>query len=210
MFLSFEGIEGCGKSTQVARLSDFLRQSGIAVTVTREPGGSPLGPQLRALLLSESYAVCPSAELLLYGAERAEHVAAVIRPVLARGEWLLCDRYGDATRAYQCWGRGLSRQAVEEVHAIASGGLEPDLTVWLRLDSEVALARARVRNEKRGTGEGRFEAEELAFHQRVAEGYSVLAREFPKRICTVEADGTTEEVFERVLSALESRGALSR
>lgn len=209
MFLSFEGIEGCGKSTQVARLSEYLTHNGVAVTVTREPGGSPLGPQLRSLLLSEAYSVSPAAELLLYGAERAEHVAAVIRPVLARGEWLLCDRYGDATRAYQCWGRGLSRRAVEEVHAIASGGLEPDVTFWLHLDPEVALARARARNEKRGTGEGRFEAEELAFHQRVATGYAALAKEFPGRICPVEAEGTPEEVFARVLSALEARGALS-
>ena len=108
MFLTFEGIEGCGKSTQIERLAAFLRGRGLVVTLTREPGGSPIGPSLRALLLSESYSVAPETELLLYAAERAEHVARVIRPALDRGELVLCDRYGDATRAYQSWGRGLS------------------------------------------------------------------------------------------------------
>jgi len=210
MFLTFEGIEGCGKSTQVRRLADRLRAAGVAVTATREPGGSPVGPQLRELLLSEAYAVAPATELLLYAAERAEHMARVIAPALARGEWVLCDRFGDATRAYQCWGRGLPRAAVESVHALATGGREPDLTLWLVLDPEVALTRARARDAHRGSGEGRFEAEALEFHRRVAEGYAALAAEWPVRILPVNADGTPDEVFDRLLAALESRGALPR
>jgi len=210
MFLTFEGIEGCGKSTQARRLAEHLRAVGTTVTATREPGGSPVGPQLRALLLSETYAVAPATELLLYAAERAEHMARVIGPALGRGEWVLCDRFGDATRAYQCWGRGLPRAAVEAVHALATGGREPDLTLWLVLEPEVALARARARDAHRGTGEGRFEAEALEFHRRVAAGYTALAAEFPSRILPVDADGTTDEVFDRVLRTLESRGALPR
>lgn len=210
MFLTFEGIEGSGKSSQLRRLADYLSGLGVPVTCTREPGGSPVGGALRALLLSETYAVAPATELLLYAAERAEHVARVVRPALACGQWVLCDRYGDATRAYQCWGRGLRRADVEAVHGLATGGLEPDLTLWLRLDPEVALARARTRDADRGTAEGRFEAEALAFHRRVAEGYAALAAEMPGRMVPVDAEGTPEAVFGRILLALESRGALPR
>ncbi len=208
MFLTFEGIEGCGKSTQVHRLADHLRTRGTALTLTREPGGSPIGPALRSLLLSESYAVVPRTELLLYAAERAEHVARVVRPALERSEWVLCDRYGDATRAYQCWGRGLPREVVERAHALASGGLEPDLTLWLNLPVEQALGRARDRNRSGGATEGRFEAEALAFHRRVAEGYAALAAEFPSRIAAVDGSGDPDAVFARVLAVLEARRAL--
>lgn len=208
MFLTFEGIEGCGKSTQIARLAGHLRERGLAVTLTREPGGSPIGRSLRALLLSESYSVAPETELLLYAAERAEHVARVIRPALARGEWVLCDRYGDATRAYQSWGRCLPRESVEAAHAIAISGLEPDLTIWLRLGAEEAVSRARSRNCRLGTAEGRFEAEALAFHRRVAAGYQALATEFPDRIVPVDGGGDVDAVFGRILGALEARHAL--
>ncbi len=208
MFLTFEGIEGCGKSTQIERLAAHLESRGVKVTLTREPGGSPIGKGLRSILLSESYAVAAETELLLYAAERAEHVAKVIRPALARGERVLCDRYGDATRAYQCWGRGLSREAVEAAHAIATGGLEPDLTIWLKLDPEEALARAKSRNLQLSNGEGRFEAEKLDFHRRVAEGYARLAEEFPGRIVAVDGRGEAGAVFARVTAALESRHAL--
>lgn len=205
MFITFEGIEGCGKTTQVARLAGRLRARGRSVTTTREPGGSPLGPALRTLLLSESYSPSSRTELLLYAAERAEHVARVIRPALERGDWVLCDRYGDATRAYQAFGRGLPREEVEQVHAIATGGLEPDLTLYLRMPLAAALSRARARTAGEANGEGRFEAESLAFHGRVAEGYEALAAEFPGRILPVEAAGSLDEVEARVLAALESR-----
>lgn len=205
MFLTLEGVEGCGKTSQAKLLAEVLRQRGRTVLVTREPGGSPIGPPLRSVLLSQDYAVAPKTELLLYAAERAEHVERVIRPALARGEWVLCDRYGDATRAYQAWGRGLSRESVEALHTFATGGLEPDLTLYLRLPVEEALARARRRDDQTATREGRFEAEALVFHRRVAEGYDALALEFPHRILTVEASGSMDEVGERLLRAVEAR-----
>jgi len=180
VFLTFEGIEGCGKTTQLSHLAGDLRDRGISVLTTREPGGSPVGPALRRILLSEEYGISERAELLLYAAERAEHVARIIRPALERREWVLCDRFGDATRAYQCFGRGLPRQDVEQAHAIATGGLEPDLTLLLTLSVEEALRRARARNGSGPAGEGRFEAESLAFHRRVALGYEALAAEFPR------------------------------
>ncbi len=208
MFLTFEGIEGCGKSTQIERLAAFLEWRGVKVALTREPGGSPIGKSLRSILLSESYAVAAETELLLYAAERAEHVAKVIRPALARGEWVLCDRYGDATRAYQHWGRGLSRESIETAHAIATGGLEPDATIWLKLGAEEAVSRARLRNGKVKSGEGRFEAEALDFHRRVEAGYVHLAAEFPERIIAVDGSGDADSVFTRIVAVLEARHAI--
>ena len=202
-FVTLEGIEGCGKTTQVSLLADALKARGIAVLLTREPGGSPIGGSLREILLSESHAVAPRTELLLYAAERAEHVAKVILPALDRGLWVLCDRFGDATRAYQAFGRGLPREEVEAAHAIATGGLEPDLTLLLRLPVEESLARARARLAASPDGLGRFEAEAEAFHRRVAEGYDALAREFPDRIRPVDAAGPAAEVTARILRAVE-------
>jgi len=205
MFITFEGIEGCGKTTQLHMLAATLLAKGQKLVKTREPGGSPVGSQIRRILLAEGYALSPYAELLLYGAERAEHVDKVIRPALVRGEWVLCDRYGDATRAYQAFGRGLPRESIEAVHAMATGGLEPDVTFYLRVPVEMALSRARRRNESRADGEGRFEAEALTFHQKVANGYEALAAEFPSRIVPLDAVGTEEGVAARVCTALEIR-----
>lgn len=205
MFITFEGVEGSGKTQQVRLLGETLLRRGVAATLTREPGGSPIGVPLRSILLSDNYTVCPRAELLLYAAERAEHVERVIRPALGRGEWVLCDRYGDATRAYQSWGRGIPRADVELVHALATGGLEPDLTIFLRIPVEFALERARRRDGASLAGEGRFEAEDLAFHGRVADGYEALVLENPLRFAVVDATGTREEVAARVWSALEGR-----
>ena len=208
MFITFEGVEGSGKTTQVALLATALRHRGLAVLETREPGGSPVGPEIRRVLLAEGRHLTPATELLLYGAERAEHVAKVILPALQRGERVLCDRYGDATRAYQAFGRGLPRDLVEAVHSLATSGLEPDLTLWIKVAVEPSLARARRRNLKHPNGEGRFEAEELAFHERVAAGYAALAAEFPERITAVDGEGTTQEVAVRVLSLVERRFGL--
>lgn len=202
-FLTLEGVEGCGKTTQAPFLAAALRARGRAVLLTREPGGSPIGASLRAILLSEGHAVAPRSELLLYAAERAEHVAKVVQPALERGDWVICDRYGDATRAYQAFGRGLPREEVEAAHAIATGGLEPDLTLLLRLPIEESLARARARLADRPDGLGRFEAEAEAFHRRVAEGYEALAREYPARIRPVDASGSVSEVAGRILKAVE-------
>jgi dTMP kinase len=204
VFITLEGIEGCGKTTQIKLLADALRSRGIPLLTTREPGGSPVGETIRRLLLSEDSTLCERAELLLYAAERAEHVARVIRPALERGEWVLCDRYGDATRAYQAFGRRLPRDEVEQAHAIASGGLEPDLTLYLRLPVETALERARARNGSDASGEGRFEAESMTFHGRVAAGYESLAAEFAGRVRVVDATGDVTAVARRILDALET------
>lgn len=209
MFITLEGIEGSGKSTQAALLAEELRRRGRQVLLTREPGGSPLGPHIRSLLLSEAHVPSPRCELLLYAAERAEHVERVIAPALSRGEVVLCDRYGDATRAYQAFGRGLPRELVETLHAAATAGLEPDLTLYLRIGVEEGLRRARVRNrEEAERDEGRFEAESLDFHRRVFEGYERLVEEYPARIVPVEASGAVEEVLGRLVKVLEGRGVL--
>lgn len=203
--MTLEGVEGCGKSSQARTLARRLQGRGTAVLLTREPGGSPIGGALRSILLSEAYTVTPRTELLLYAAERAEHVERVIRPALARGELVLCDRFGDATRAYQAWGRGLPRADVETLHAFATGGLEPDLTLYLRLPVEEAIERARRRDGEASAGEGRFEAEDLEFHGRVAQGYECLAREFPGRIVPVDGSGSREVVAERLWHIVEAR-----
>ena len=205
VFITLEGVEGCGKTSQARALAEALRRGGRTVVLTREPGGSPIGGTLRSILLSETYAVCPNTELLLYAAERAEHVERLIRPALERGEWVLCDRFGDATRAYQAWGRGLPRADVEALHAFATGGLEPDLTLYLRVPVAEALQRARQRDGETAMGEGRFEAEAMTFHLRVAQGYEALAREYPKRIVPVDAAGSREEVAGLIWTAVEAR-----
>lgn len=209
MFVTLEGIEGCGKSTQAALLAEAFRRRGLRVLLTREPGGSPLGAPIRALLLSPSHTPSPRCELFLYLAERAEHVAKVIAPALTRGEVVLCDRYGDATRAYQAFGRGLPRDLVERLNEAATGGLEPDLTLYLRIGLTEGLFRARARNRgEAGGDEGRFEEESLDFHRRVLEGYERLAAEDPRRIVPVDGTGTVEEVHNRILRLLEARGVL--
>ena len=192
MFITFEGVEGCGKSTQAKILAERVRASGEVVILTREPGGSPIGPDLRKVLLGDGRKISPMAELLLYAAERAEHVTSVIRPALGRGETVVCDRYADATRAYQAFGRGIDRAQVEMLHAMATGGLEPDLTLFLRLPVEESLGRARGRGNS--SGEGRFEAEDMDFHRRVGAGYEALLAEFPSRIRAIDATGSVGDV----------------
>jgi dTMP kinase len=203
-FITFEGIEGCGKTTQLRRCAAALRASGADVTTTREPGGTELGLRLReALLSSAGTPPTPAAELLLYVADRAEHVERVIRPALERGAIVLCDRYADATAAYQGYARGLGLERVLALHAAPPLDLQPDRTVLFDLDVDAALGRAR-RREAGGAsgGEDRFENEALAFHRRVREGYLELARRDPDRIRVVDAAGDEAAVARRVAAAL--------
>ena len=202
-FITFEGIEGCGKTTQLQRLAAALTAAGQAVLVTREPGGCAIADALRAVLLdSANQAMAPTTELLLYAAARAQHVAEVIRPALAEGRIVLCDRFSDATLAYQGYGRGLDRELIRELNRVATGGLVPDLTVLLDFPAEEGLARARQRNAgSSGPDEGRFEAESLAFHRRVREGYLALATAAP-RFRIVDARGDQETVAARIDTAL--------
>jgi len=200
-FVTFEGIEGSGKSTQAARLAERLRRSGREVVLTREPGGTSLGRELRALLLRTGSPVLPEAELLLYAADRAQHVGETIAPALARGAAVLCDRFLDATLAYQGVARGLGTEAVLSLHRRPPLDLRPKRTVLLDLDPDAALARARGRDAARmhGPDEGRFEAEPLAFHRKVREGYLRLAGAEPERVRVVAAAGSESAVEAAVL-----------
>jgi dTMP kinase len=203
MFIALEGIEGSGKSTQLQRLADYLRQCGRTVLTTREPGGCPIADAIRKILLHpDNTALVPRAELLLYAAARAQHVAEVIRPALDRGEVVLCDRFLAATVAYQGYGRGLDLSLIEELNTLATGGLLPDLTLLLDMSVEEGLSRARRRNDDSSTQEGRFEAETLEFHRRVRTGYLDLARD-QQNFFVIDASGPQEQVGRRILESLQ-------
>ncbi|MEK6697615.1 MAG: dTMP kinase [Nitrospirota bacterium] len=196
VFVTFEGIEGSGKSTQIGLLADYLTASGRPVTLTREPGGTPIGDQVRKILLDPaSKGLDPVAELLLYAASRAQHLREVILPALEKGRVVLCDRFSDATLAYQGHGRGLDIDMIRALDRIVTGGRRPDLTILLDIGAAAGLARARGRNSSRELEhEGRFENEETAFHHRVREGYLALAKEQPERFRVVDASRSPDEV----------------
>jgi len=198
IFMTFEGVEGSGKSTQVELLARDLTDLGFNVVVLREPGGTEIGERVRRILLDP--AICgmsAQAELLLYQASRAQLVAERIMPALATGSVVLCDRFTDSTLAYQGFGRGLSADDITELSRIATAGLVPHLTFVLDIDAAVGLARAVT------DGPDRLEAEEIAFHERVHEGFRVIAKGDPDRVVLVDANGTPEEVHQKVLA--ESR-----
>lgn len=207
MFITFEGMEGSGKSTALNRVQQALLDEGHGVLLTREPGGSRLGRTLRSILLDLSNDdIVPEAELFLYLADRAQHVGQVIRPALAEGVVVLSDRYADSTVVYQGYGRGLDPERLRELNDMAVGGLWPDLTLVFDLPPEEGLRRAMTRNLREGTSvsEGRFEAEHLAFHARVREGYLTWAALHPARFRVVDATRTPDEVFEDVMRAVRS------
>jgi dTMP kinase len=199
-FITFEGIEGSGKSTQISRLLQHLSEQRRPVRLTREPGGTPIGDQVRRILLDPANRLLdPTAELLLYAASRAQHLREVILPELEAGRIVLCDRFSDATMAYQGYGRGLSIPTIRELDRIVTVGLRPALTVLLDLPVEMGLGRARGRNTSQGLhDEARFENEDLVFHNRVRDGYLRLAQEEPGRIRIVNAARPPEEIQEDV------------
>lgn len=204
-FVTFEGIEGTGKSTQLERLADRLRRGGVDVVVTREPGGTALGRELRGLLLRPTEEpMSPLAELLLYLTDRAQHLTEIVEPALANGAVVLSDRYKDATLAYQGHARALGVERVRELHRFPPLDRDPDRTILLELGPEVALNRASRRNLECDVAdtEGRFEQESLDFHRRVAEGYRALAAAEPERIRVVDALGSVEDVEHRVVDCL--------
>lgn len=196
VFITFEGIEGSGKSTQISRLFDHLTAAGVSAVLTREPGGTPIGDQVRRILLDPANRLLdPTAELLLYAASRAQHLREVILPALAAGRTVLCDRFSDATLAYQGHGRGLPVPTIRELDRIVTRGLNPRLTVLLDLPVETGLGRAQGRNQSEGLhAEARFENENIAFHNRVRDGYLLLAGEEPARIRIVNAARPPDEV----------------
>ena len=198
-FLTVEGIEGCGKSTQARRLAEAI---GPKALLTVEPGATELGVAIRTLLLEQrSREVSPLAELLLFFADRAQHVHEVVRPALAAGRIVISDRYADSTTAYQGYGRGLSLDLIRTLTAHATGGLVPDLTLLLDLPVAAGLARAR----RRGLAD-RMESEEIGFHERVRQGYLKLAAEEPARWVVIDATGSEDEVAARIRAAVAARG----
>lgn len=205
-FITFEGIEGSGKSTQMARLEELLRGRGQDPLVTREPGGTPLGRTLRAALLApEAGARARSAltEALLMAADRHEHVATVIGPALAAGRIVLCDRHADSTLAYQGGGSGVGTSTLRALNAIAVGATRPALTLLFDLPVELALARMAERSDRANAAVDRFEAETLAFHERVRRAYLDLAAAEPERIVVIDAARPADDVFEVVRTRVQ-------
>jgi len=205
MFITFEGIEGAGKSLQIARTHEYLRKKGRRCLLTREPGGTAFGREVREVLLRPDGAARESwSELMLYLADRHQHLKEVIEPALARGETVLCDRYQDATRAYQGAARGIAPEAIEEISQLL-GIIEPTKTILLDLDPEIGLWRARRRNslDPAAAAEGRFEDETISFHTRVRQAYLELAQANPQRIYVIPATDTPEVIFERIAALLD-------
>ena len=202
MFITFEGIEGSGKTTQEKRVAELLRGRGRNVVVTKEPGGTPLADRIRAILLDSRSSIDPIAEVFLFAASRRQHTMEVIRPALQRGDVVLCDRYADSTLAYQGFGRMIELDRLRMVNRWATDGTEPDLTLLFDLPEEVGLTRARSRNSVAPADEGRFEAEDLRFHRRVREGYLSMAKAEPERFVVIDANGTVDEVFARTRASL--------
>lgn len=212
LFVTFEGPEGCGKSTQMRRLAAFLRQQGLDVLTTREPGGTAIGDRVRAILLDPAHTEMePATEFLLFSAARAQHVAQVIRPHLLRGGIVLCDRYADSSLAYQGYGYGQDLKVRRAITAFATGALVPDLTLLLDLPVEVGLRR-------KAGGEGdawnRMEQKKIDYHERVRQGYRAMAAEEPERWTTIDASGRESAVQavirRRVLQVLGERGLVAQ
>ncbi len=200
-FITFEGIEGSGKSTQVERLAAYLRQRGVDVVATREPGGTALGERLRGVLLDPASDPTAAAELFLLEAARAQLVAQVIEPALQRGGTVIADRFADSSVAYQGVARGLGIELVEHLNQVACAGLHPDRTLVLDVPVEVGLPRARSRRSTSAANR-RFEDEADAFHRAVAGAYRELAVRHSGRVVLIDARGSVEEVHARVLAAL--------
>jgi len=197
LFITFEGIDGCGKSTQLRMLASELRLRGCEVVSTREPGGTPLGNRLRHALLDIEEQVDPVAELLVFAADRAQHVRALLRPALESNHVVLSDRYADATAAYQGAGRGFPEELISEVIALATGGLMPELTLVFDLTVDESVRRAQARSAE--SGRDRLEAEDAAFHTRVRHAYLRLAAAEPERVRVVDASGSVQETHALVM-----------
>jgi dTMP kinase len=209
-FITLEGIEGSGKSTQQALLCQWLREQGHEVVLTKEPGGTTIGRGIREILLHVDHDhMVPACEALLYLADRAQHHGEVVAPALERGAWVVCDRYHDSTLAYQGAARGLSAASLDQVFAIATRGLKPHLTLLLDMSPELGLARARTRNHEEDLAirEGRFEQEALRFHQAVREAFLGLAAAEPERFAVVNAERSPTEVAAELRQVVAARMA---
>lgn len=207
MFITLEGIEGSGKTTQIPNIVTYLRNQGHDCVVTREPGGTEIGQKIRAILLDpDSTDLDPLAELLLYTADRAQHIHEIVRPSLARGKTVLCDRYFDATVVYQGYARGLDIDLVNGLHKMVLDDLKPDLTILLDLPVHLGLSRAwkQIDNGTRTGRETRFEEEELDFHEKVRAGYLDISRRERKRFQVVDASGDEQDVYRKIVGILSA------
>lgn len=203
-FITFEGGEGCGKSTQIRLLADRLRSAGKEVLLTREPGGTALAEKIRTLVREESDDPPNSlAETLLFLASRAQVVEGVIRPALESGTWVLCDRFADSTFAYQGYGRGLDLDELRRINSFATGGLAPDRTILLNVSPEVSAKRMRAREAATNTGADRMEKAGDDFHSRLRRGFLELAAAEPERFSVIQADGGVEEVGVAVWNSIQ-------
>ncbi len=205
-FLVFEGLDGSGKSTLINMVAKLLEDKGIAFVQTREPGGTPLGEELRQVLLRrEGDPPCPRAELLLYEAIRAQHVDRVIRPSLDSGKWVLCDRFTASTLAFQAKGRGVERRSIEWLNGFASGGLLPDLNVLVHVSVATSLQRLNRRESGAGQGLDRFESERRDFHERVREGYLEEYQRDPKSWLLLDGEKSPAELLSELIEAFKER-----
>ena len=207
-FITFEGIEGCGKTTQLTRLLDWLDGQGMACVRSKEPGGTPIGARIREILLHPAHhGMSPVCEALLYLADRAQHHQEIVKPALSQGRWVVCDRYHDSTLAYQGAARGLAREELNRIFQLATGGLKPDLTFLLDLDPKVGLERAWQRNKTQQLEhtEGRFEAEHLHFHQEVRRCFLEMVEQEPERFVVIDANRTPDLVADEIRMEIRKR-----
>ncbi len=208
MFITLEGIEGSGKTTQVPHMESFFTEMGVDCVVTREPGGTAIGRKIRAILLDpENTDIHYMTELLLYAADRAQHVEQVIRPALEAGKTVICDRFADATTVYQGIARGIGLKPVETLNRLVLSNIKPDLTILFDMPPEAGLKRAltQIETGERSGSESRFEKEELAFHEKIRKGYLEVAETEPERFCIINAAGNIEEVKSIIRNILKKR-----
>jgi dTMP kinase len=205
-FITFEGLDGCGKSTQLEKLAAGLRDNKIDVVTTREPGGTVIGERIRAVLLdSRTAGLDPQAEMALMFASRAQLISEVIEPALKAGKWVVCDRFTDSTEAYQGGGRQIGTQAVLELHRVLCRNLWPDLTIFMDSDVNSSVRRARRRNKDAENDENRFEQESLAFFTRVREGFLAIAQREPQRVVKIDARPPIEAVHEEIVRVVQNK-----
>ena len=206
LFITFEGVEGSGKTTQIQRLRKYLTQRGIPCKVTREPGGCPIGEKIRKILLNPDHQeMVPMTELLLYEAARAQHVTEIIKPFLKKGGVVLCDRFSDATVAYQGYGRRMDSKWIERLNHLSAQGIRPDITFLLDCPTDVGLERALRRNRAlKREKEERFEREKIQFHRRMRRGYLAIAKKEPRRMKVIDTRAGEDRVFDKIREIVDN------
>jgi dTMP kinase len=204
LLITFEGIEGSGKSTQLRLAADWLKDRGIPLYCSREPGGTEIGAEIRKILLSQkTVALAPFSETLLYLADRFQHITEILLPRLESGDLVLCDRYHDSTVAYQGYARGISLELISQIWSRSGLAIEPDLTLLFDVDPEIGIRRSLEKLQEQRLDESRFEQEAIEFHTRVREGFLALSRENPERIVLVDAVDAPDDVHRSVRNTLE-------